>query len=132
MISIQSECDGLCVKVTRPLTPVIEPSPAQNQVGMFPDLYQKRKEHFPEKIDLSQVLDELKVFEGAWHYGYPGLHAYCLSNTVFTQKGDIVFELRPQGQGAQTTHSNNGSNANSPARTISRQSSRALLRPLCK
>lgn len=133
MITIQSECDGLSVKVTGSLTPVIETSSAQNQIGLFPDLRQKLAEHLPKTIDLLPVLAELKVFEGVWQYGYPGLQAYCLSNPVFNHKGDIVFELRPQGQGAQTARRNNG--GSTPAvGTISRQSSRVVLsaRPSCK
>ena len=135
MISIQSEFDGLSVKVTGSLTPVIEGSSAQNQFGMFPDLRQKLGEHLPKTIDLSRVLAELKVFEGVWHYGYPGVHAYCLSNPVFNHKGDVVFELRPQGHGAQTTHRHTAGNTSASAgTTISRQSSRAALssRPSCK
>ena len=134
MISIQSEFDGLSVKVTGSLTPVIDGTSAQNQFGMFPDLRQKLGEHLPKSIDLSRVLAELKVFEGVWHYGYPGLHAYCLSNPVFNHKGDVIFELRPQGHGAQTAHRHAGGNTSASAGTISRQSSRAALssRPSCK
>jgi len=124
VISIQSDFDGLSVKVIGSLTPVIEASAAHVPVGMFPDLRQKLHEHLPKTIDLSQVLAELKAFEGVWRYGYSGLHAYCLANPVFNHKGDVIFELRPQGQGA-VSHRHNGSA--SKADTISRQSSRATL-----
>ncbi|TFY68932.1 hypothetical protein EVJ58_g722 [Rhodofomes roseus] len=124
IISLQSDFDGLNVKVIGALTPVIEASSGHNHLSMFPDLRQKLSENLPKSIDLSQVLHELKAFEGIWHYGYPGLHAYCLANPVFNHKGDVIFELRPQGQGA-TSHRKAASTSKTD--TISRQSSRATL-----
>ncbi|KZT65463.1 hypothetical protein DAEQUDRAFT_524238 [Daedalea quercina L-15889] len=128
VISIQSDLDGLSVKVVGALTPVVEASPAaHNHLGMFPDLRQKLSEHLPRTIDLSQIVAELKVFEGVWHYGYPGLHAYCLANPVFNHKGDVIFELRPQGQGATSSQRRVASASAAGTNSISRQSSRAAL-----
>lgn len=125
VLSIQSDFDGLSVKVIGALTPVIEVSSAHEHLGMFPDLRQKLSEHLPQTIDVSQVLAELKVFEGVWHYGYPGLHGYCLANPIFNHRGDVIFELRPQGHGATSSHRHNG--VVSATGSISRQSSRATL-----
>ncbi|KZT64494.1 hypothetical protein DAEQUDRAFT_678489 [Daedalea quercina L-15889] len=132
VLSIQSDFDGLSVKVIGALTPVIEVSSAHEHLGMFPDLRQKLSEHLPQTIDVSQVLAELKVFEGVWHYGYPGLHGYCLANPIFNHRGDVIFELRPQGHGATSSHRHNG--VVSATGSISRQSSRATLpsRPSCR
>ncbi|TFY68931.1 hypothetical protein EVJ58_g721 [Rhodofomes roseus] len=111
VISIQSEPDGLVVKVIGDLTPTIE-APGPTILGTLPDLRQKLYDHLPKTIDLSQVLDELKAFEGAWHYGYLGLRPYCLANPVINDKGDAIFELRPQGEGSTSvTLSNGGMNS---------------------
>lgn len=56
---------------------------------------------FPSSPALERVLSELKVFEGDWKSSYPGQTAFTLSNPVFDQLGDMLFELRPntlQGQ----------------------------------
>lgn len=47
-------------------------------------------------VDLTGLASELRQsFGGVWEYCFLGTGALSLSNPIFNQRGDILFELRP-------------------------------------
>ncbi|KAL7279892.1 hypothetical protein ACG7TL_006301 [Trametes sanguinea] len=52
---------------------------------------------FPTKIDLQELVEEIRAFEGAWEYCYPPAAPYSLASPVFNADGDLMFELRRHG-----------------------------------
>ncbi|OSX64959.1 hypothetical protein POSPLADRAFT_1044390 [Postia placenta MAD-698-R-SB12] len=103
-IVLQSDLDGLKVAVVGSPAVKFEKTKFEGDTiaARFTDLHTNLQAHLPPTIDLADVLRELRVFEGVWHYGFPGTHAYALANPVFTRAGDILFELRLHGNGPQS------------------------------
>ncbi|PCH38353.1 hypothetical protein WOLCODRAFT_115316 [Wolfiporia cocos MD-104 SS10] len=98
LVSLRSDIGGLKVNVSGSLVPTIDRTAivGESPAAKFTDPYTHLKAHLPGTVDLEAVVQELRTFEGVWHYGYIGLQAYCLANPVFDLKGDVMFELRPQ------------------------------------
>ncbi|KAI0720523.1 hypothetical protein C8T65DRAFT_633331 [Cerioporus squamosus] len=61
------------------------------------------REAFPAKVDLDELVREISAFEGAWQYYYPLTNAYSLASPVFSDDGDLLFELRRHGATASRT-----------------------------
>ncbi|KAI9058443.1 hypothetical protein FKP32DRAFT_1582073 [Trametes sanguinea] len=55
---------------------------------------------FPRKVDLQELVEEIRAFEGAWEYCYPPATPYSLASPVFNADGDLMFELRRHGAAA--------------------------------
>ncbi|KAI0356431.1 hypothetical protein OH77DRAFT_1400405 [Trametes cingulata] len=55
------------------------------------------REAFPMKVDLEELVQEIRAFEGPWQYCYPLANPYSLASPVFNDDGDLLFELRRHG-----------------------------------
>ena len=83
--------------------PVFNKAEAETKVGaLYTDPETLLKSQLPGVVELAEVVNELKIFEGAWHTCYPGLSAYELTHPIFNAQGDLLFKLRPFGMVSRT------------------------------
>lgn len=95
---IKSDGGGLKVELVGSPAPVYKKvvSDAKNAT-LYTDPETLLKGQLPGTVQLVEVLNELKSFEGAWHGCYTGLSAYELTQPIFNANGDLLFKLRPFG-----------------------------------
>ncbi|OSD07148.1 hypothetical protein PYCCODRAFT_1358933 [Trametes coccinea BRFM310] len=53
---------------------------------------------FPSKVDLHELVEDIRAFEGTWEFCYPPAIPYSLANPIFNDDGDLMFELRCIGR----------------------------------
>lgn len=95
---IRSDAGGIRVDLVGSATPVFSQSETEAKTAVvYTDPETLLKSQLPGTVELSEVVNELKSFEGAWHTCYPGLSAYELTQPLFNAKGDLLFKLRPFG-----------------------------------
>ncbi|THH28534.1 hypothetical protein EUX98_g5660 [Antrodiella citrinella] len=95
---IRSDAGGIRVDLVGSATPVFSQSESETKTAVvYTDPETLLKSQLPGTVELSEVINELKTFEGAWHTCYPGLSAYELTQPLFNAKGDLLFKLRPFG-----------------------------------
>ncbi|GBE84880.1 hypothetical protein SCP_0700600 [Sparassis crispa] len=101
VLAIASESSGLKIKESGRPTPVLDRTEVDGQytamAAEYTDPRALLKANLPSRIDLTEVLGELRAFEGPWQYCYPGTYSYAFANPGFNQRGDILFETRPIG-----------------------------------
>ncbi|KZT11520.1 uncharacterized protein LAESUDRAFT_274940 [Laetiporus sulphureus 93-53] len=131
LLCMHTDVDGIKVKLAGSLKPTIESTQYEGGSAseMFTDLQTNLYANLPNVVDLKAVVDELKMFEGIWQYGYQGAQAYCLASPVFTTKGDVIFELRPHGQQVGRNSGVQGSLGRTGRPAVDRPSCEFILRP---
>ncbi|KAL7279894.1 hypothetical protein ACG7TL_006303 [Trametes sanguinea] len=53
---------------------------------------------FPSKVNLHELVEDIRAFEGVWEFCYPPAIPYSLANPIFNEDGDLMFELRCIGR----------------------------------
>ncbi|KAI0916987.1 hypothetical protein AcW1_007702 [Taiwanofungus camphoratus] len=129
-LSVQTHVDGIKINVVGSPSPAFSKTVFNGEFAstMFTDLRTDLQAHLPGTIDLNEVLQELRAFEGVWQYCYPGMQGYCLANPVFNVRGDLLFELKPYSQqtGAASVSGSRHASVNGHMR---KSSSRSTLSP---
>ncbi len=85
---MHTDVDGIKVKLVGSLKPTIESTQYEGGSAseMFTDLQTNLCANLPHVVDLKAVVDELKMFEGIWQYGYQGAQAYYLASPVLPRR----------------------------------------------
>lgn len=100
LVAVVTEAGALKVREIGHVFPVIEKSHTEGLVENATSHREPKailQECLPQYIDFSDVLRELRAFEGIWQHSYPGTYGYTLANPGFNNNGDIIFEARPAG-----------------------------------
>ncbi|EKM54028.1 uncharacterized protein PHACADRAFT_257609 [Phanerochaete carnosa HHB-10118-sp] len=103
-IAVHSEANGLKVSSVRSQTQFTRPNTeGETYTSLALDPEALLRSVIPSSIDLTEAMEELKIFEQAWYSCYPGMGAYNLVQPVFNSKGDLLFELQARTATAATT-----------------------------
>ncbi|KAH9854736.1 hypothetical protein C2E23DRAFT_63885 [Lenzites betulinus] len=72
-----------------------EANTAAHPTSWFRDPTLMLRRVFPANVELTEVVQELRAFEGPWQYCRPSmLNPYSLANPAFNEDGDLVFQLQ--------------------------------------
>lgn len=96
-ISVTTDSAGIKVNVIGSTVPQFETTMPTNyesasKMSLNPEALLREK--LSERIEIAQIVEELKAFEGIWEFCYPGVDAYMLTNPTFNARGDLLFELK--------------------------------------
>lgn len=92
-LALQTESSGLTVTVTSS-SPVLDKSEEDEQFAC--EMSAALQAMLPETVDPSEVLQEVKAFEGYWQSSYCGMLSYNLADPAI-RGDDLIFQLRLHG-----------------------------------
>ncbi|KAI0826877.1 hypothetical protein BC628DRAFT_226366 [Trametes gibbosa] len=99
-VTVQTIGSGIKVNTLGSHDPVFTKGSLSENNSRFRNPMDMLRESFPEKVDLDELVQEIRAFEGSWQYCYPLANPYSLASPVFNDDGDLLFELRRFGTSA--------------------------------
>ncbi|EIW59592.1 uncharacterized protein TRAVEDRAFT_122355 [Trametes versicolor FP-101664 SS1] len=121
-VTVQTIGSGIKVNTLGSHDPVFAKGLTPDNAARFRSPMDMLREAFPDKVDLDELVQEIRAFEGPWQYCYPLANPYSLASPVFNDDGDLLFELRRHGVSAIRVTSA----TSPPAARIGRSSSPAF------
>ncbi|KAI0667589.1 hypothetical protein C8Q78DRAFT_981541 [Trametes maxima] len=99
-VTVQTTVSGIKVHTVGSHDPVFaQPEFTDGGAARFRNPAEMLRDAFPHKVDLEELVQEIRAFEGAWEYCCPPAQPYALASPVFNEDGDLLFELRRGGAG---------------------------------
>lgn len=99
-VTVQTIGSGIKVNTLGSHDPVFAKGLTPDNAARFRSPMDMLREAFPDKVDLDELVQEIRAFEGPWQYCYPLANPYSLASPVFNDDGDLLFELRRHGVSA--------------------------------
>ncbi|KAI0632188.1 hypothetical protein C8Q77DRAFT_1158853 [Trametes polyzona] len=96
-VTVQTIGSGIKVNTLGSHDPVFTKGVVPEGSARFRNPMDMLREAFPVKVDLDELVQEIRAFEGPWQYCYPLANPYSLASPVFNDDGDLLFELRRYG-----------------------------------
>lgn len=96
-VTVQTIGSGIKVNTLGSHDPVFTKGTMSENNSRFRNPMDMLREAFPQKVDLDELVTEIRAFEGSWQYCYPLANPYSLASPVFNDDGDLLFELRRFG-----------------------------------